>query len=1649
MATPVPANLLPKGLRAAPAGPRPVPVNMLPAGLQPQKEKAGLIGSFLEGMQTLGLGDEAAAFASNPNEKTRREFLKKAESKYRQVGFGEGENWEAIKQLIGSSAGQLVAPIAAGLAATPLTTPVGGLAAASAVSGSQYTIQNLLRQAQEQEAAAAKGEKPQAVSIGKALTAATGQTALDLVGGKVFAPIAKAFPFMRPLLGKAGGEAAEKAGAVLADAAEKGTIQFVGGVAKGVGKGVAFEVPQEIGQQALERWQAGLGVNPFTDEEARDEYGQAAIGALVLGGGLGGISGGLAARRAAQPEAEVETEAEAPAGERGDIFTFQNDIAKRLSEVAGPELSERGDTAIKTISRKISNDLTIATPESLASSEKFIADLEDELAAGTEYGPDVTEPLLRPMLKADGTPAVDESGKALYEGALVEAKRMVDEARKRLTAPLAEEAAPVSITPAAAPVEIAPTEGLKPLAGVEEAAPVEIAPVEEAAPVEITAPEGVGPLAKAAPIETAPIEEVAPVDLTPVYEAPSMKARKAAALDITTSIVESLPGVDVASIPSKVYNQISTQIAQQAARGETFDPIQLTRTSLAKNGVVVPETTVPEATAAPEVAAAPEVTAPATAEAPAFEFTPQSYVDRYMAGEGRGDTQIDLEMQQYAQNNAAEIEAEFARRQQGEATSGPTGEPATPVDGGVGARIPVSGEPAIAGTSAPELGGVEPRAMGVSEPAAPDVTVSPDAERGPLRPVPKMEIASEGLVKLADRFGQAEYFDNWAKSVLGTELPSELETAPILERATTMQAGKERLLERNQIDPLIETLGNLKVNLGDFDFFQLAAHAPERNREVAKINPEFPEGGSSLTTAQAQEAMQMFEAEGLLPKYKQAQKKVQELVRFNLQEDVKAGLRSQEDVDRMLDTYKNYVPLKGWAADGDMLTADIDEDAHSPTRREEAMKALRAAAPSGSVNESRRAWGRGSMPFSPTANLIYDSERRARRRVLNMARLPLLRSWKKNPTAFGGLFNVYSETNPKKVPVGSDIAGTKYEPIPMDKLLKDHYANPGKYMIVKDNGVPYLIEFTEAEGGQALHRMFMNMEPKDMEGAAKVAADINNFLKGMVTYKNPIYLLTVAPFRDFSSAIATAMYHQNLKGSPAYKKNLAARTFFYGLPFTGTWSTLAKFVFTGKPMNTETGRLLEEMVREGGATLHTRFMNAQERATAADRAIRRMKGVENLSAKESGSIILEGLNKWIDALADLMDLSARFATYRAATDYGIQPADAARLALDSSLNLTRRGEKARGLDLIFPFFGAGVEAASKTKRIFTSKGGAKVLGALVTYGVLESMWNAAMSGDDDDDGQDNYLDQNATMRMGRAILYYGEGADDYVKLPIDPMVGFFKFAGNRIGDIMLGNASPGDVTGEFISGAISLMSPVRVPQADAPAALVAITPLVGKPIMESFLNRNFFGSPIYQESQFDNAPGSELGRPTTGEGWKWLARSINEATGGSAAVRSKIGLDLQPEIYRQVVEGWLGGPYQLAKQITGIPAAEGVADIPGIKSFVGTGGEYSAQTKYFENSTTIRQIMNRLNKLTPEQRAEQGAKYFMDTDPRIIEAYQIVDKQLDKVTKEQREVLEYMRANPDEFEKGDEKTVLDHYLAEKNELYSAFNYVYNAVKKEQ
>ena len=290
-------------------------------------KRPGFWGSWADSASTLGLTDELAAYKANETAENRKKLLDAANNvdpatgkpKYQGIGLGEGKNWgehwESIKELLGGSLGQMTAPIAAGWAATlpfgeaavaeaatgvgaPAVLPtigaglIAGTGAALGVGSAQYTIQNAVRQAAEQQKAVEAGQAPAPLSLTKAALAAVPQAVLDQAELFLFGPLARAMPFVKNLVTPAG-KATEATVAKIIEAAEKGTLKtFAGGITKGIVEGVAFEIPTEIAQQALERWQAGLSLS---DEEAVGEYKQAAIGALVLAPILGAPSGAIGA----------------------------------------------------------------------------------------------------------------------------------------------------------------------------------------------------------------------------------------------------------------------------------------------------------------------------------------------------------------------------------------------------------------------------------------------------------------------------------------------------------------------------------------------------------------------------------------------------------------------------------------------------------------------------------------------------------------------------------------------------------------------------------------------------------------------------------------------------------------------------------------------------------------------------------------------------------------------------------------------------------------------------------------------------------------------------------------------------------------------------------------------------------------------------------------------------------------------------------------------------------------------------------------------------------------------------------------------------------------------------------------------------------
>ena len=278
---------------------------------------------------------------------------------------GEGVSLEAVKKAyqdkgLLSAAGEVVSQVPRALAGqgANLASMYAGAKAGSAAGSAfgvpgravgaalgtgavllpQFMGSNVERQAEEQIEAGKNVD----IDRKKAYVAAAGQAALEGAG--------TAFTLGKRVVGGILGltdDVALKSVAAQAELVKAAERSLAASAGRGVVRGTA-EMPVEVAQQILERYQAGL---ELTSPEAYKEYGESAYQAALIGGPIGGVAGAAErgqargqldqqrraeeAAKPREPKEEVVPGAklpeEAPVGKQGTLFTPQ-EMGKRVPE---------------------------------------------------------------------------------------------------------------------------------------------------------------------------------------------------------------------------------------------------------------------------------------------------------------------------------------------------------------------------------------------------------------------------------------------------------------------------------------------------------------------------------------------------------------------------------------------------------------------------------------------------------------------------------------------------------------------------------------------------------------------------------------------------------------------------------------------------------------------------------------------------------------------------------------------------------------------------------------------------------------------------------------------------------------------------------------------------------------------------------------------------------------------------------------------------------------------------------------------------------------------------------------------------------------------------------------------------------------------
>ncbi len=371
-------------------------------------------GSTLEGIGTVTGLESLAGYGAGVAERQGLELDRLAEAaaleREREAQGAIGSAATYIGEIAGASAPQTAVSLAGGYAgakagaaigafAGPVGAVVGGTVGAlggAALASLPYFYGDFREQQKEADIEAGR---PVEVSEGAAALAATSASLLDGVLSAVGA----------------------KYGAnVLKKAAEGGLFTRA---ARGAAGGVAIEVPTELGQELLGILQAGK--DPLS-EEAIQRYGEAALGAAVLGGGIGAAGGALVTGRKEEAERkkrELDEDME-ELGARGDQY-IQNARESRAAEsaekVASPEATPlalpapstarttpQEETALR--GRAGMEAITPTRPVALTSlpMEERVAISQARANAGREPSPEVTLEELQAIV---GTAASEREAK--------------------------------------------------------------------------------------------------------------------------------------------------------------------------------------------------------------------------------------------------------------------------------------------------------------------------------------------------------------------------------------------------------------------------------------------------------------------------------------------------------------------------------------------------------------------------------------------------------------------------------------------------------------------------------------------------------------------------------------------------------------------------------------------------------------------------------------------------------------------------------------------------------------------------------------------------------------------------------------------------------------------------------------------------------------------------------------------------------------------------------------------------------------------------------------------------------------------------------------------------------------------------------------
>jgi hypothetical protein len=819
-------------------------------------------------------------------------------------------------------------------------------------------------------------------------------------------------------------------------------------------------------------------------------------------------------------------------------------------------------------------------------------------------------------------------------------------------------------------------------------------------------------------------------------------------------------------------------------------------------------------------------------------------------------------------------------------------------------------------------------------------------------------------------------------------------------------------MQERFVEPLAKMLGDFEITQAELDLYLYANHAEERNRHVATIRPDRPDGGSGMTDKEARKIKAEIAASGQQADYD----KLAGIVYAMLQRErdiLKEGnLSTEQSIDEWESNYKHYVPLKGFT--------DEETGFAKP-------KTGRGFSIGG--KESIRAMGRFSRAASPSSFAIIDLTEKLVRVRKNEVGNSLRQLILDNPSPD---WHVYSESNPemkesiveeatddskearkkarsealKKInanmPEGMTVEEKKeYRSKEMKKVVmpKMEYRQIVKatkipmammsrdYFTTKINGVTYYMKMDER-----LMKAMKNLGINDSNVVIQSMGSATRLMSALNTSYNPEFIVGNL-LRDVQTALHNLNAEQTIEGGKIQGEEIVKQTALdVPIAMRAAFNSLR-----GKKMKSKEGQEFQKWFEEfkaAGAKTGWFDMKDLDGQRKEIESLVSMKADGTKAAAKRG---VKSIANFVENANSAVENAVRLAAYVNARRVDISPQVAASLAKNMTVNFNRKGEMGATMNALFMFSNASIQGVANFARAMGTLNGdkslkwknlnraQKVAVGMVAGSFFLAMFNRAGSGEDDD-GK-NWFDKVPDYIKERNIVIMKEwftGEEKtYWTIPLPYGYNIFNILGDSMESMLYSGKPLSNTASRLVLGALGSFSPIGYQDSKevSKGVIRNITPTLFKPLTDIAANENFFGSTIYNENKGYgvDSPDSSMGRRSTPEAYRSLATWLNEATDGNQYQEG--GIDINPDTMRYVVDFFGGGAYKFWGSKLPNTIHRGLNDVdievnqmPFISRVSGKVMHYNDQSEYYINRKEILQAVKARKNLKGKAKLEQYKK---------------------------------------------------------------------------